>query len=66
MDLVADPKGRSTNYLVYTGSGDGIAVIAAAKRGFALSKGYEINPFLCAYPFIRKIRIFVDFFFWNL
>lgn len=35
------------------GSGDGVAVIAAAKQGFAKVKGYEINPFLCAYPRIN-------------
>jgi len=44
-------RGKS---FVDLGSGDGTAVIAAAERGFATAKGYEINPFLCIYSCIKS------------
>lgn len=52
LDLLALEPGQR---LVELGSGDGRVLIAAAKRGI-IATGYEINPLLFAWSWLRTLR----------
>lgn len=52
LDMLDVPKGGT---IIDLGSGDGVFLKAAAKRGYR-SIGYEINPFLCLISYLRCWR----------